>query len=64
MPVNKLTLLPSSFPGRVEGEEAWQPDYGTLVWVVQHSMRLVAPSALGNAETKARMCKCFGKFTV
>jgi len=41
----------------VEGEEAWQPDYATLTWVVQHSLRLAAPCVLGEQQRKAMFLK-------
>ena len=28
---------------RKDGEEAWQPEYGSLVWLMQHGLRLCAP---------------------
>ncbi len=29
--------------GRAEGEAAWHPEYGSLVWVMVHGLRLAAP---------------------
>ncbi len=39
------------------GEEPWQPDYATLTWVVQRSLRLAAPCVLGEAQRKANFLK-------
>lgn len=41
---------------RAEGEEAWQPDYASLTWVVQHSLRLGAPHVLGDSHRKVPAC--------
>lgn len=45
------------FGGRAEGEEAWQPDYASLTWVVQHSLRLGAPHVLGDSHRKVCTCR-------
>ena len=39
---NCVALLPKR-PGRAEGEAAWHPEYGSLVWVMVHGLRLAAP---------------------
>ena len=38
-----LRLNSSRSERRKDGEEAWQPEYGSLVWLVQHGLRLCAP---------------------
>ena len=42
---------------RKEGEEAWQPEYGNLVWLVQHGLRLCAPRVMPSAERKSMLLK-------
>lgn len=57
VPTNKDLKVLFSSPYRGEGEEAWQPDYATLTWVVQHSLRLAAPCVLGEQQRKAMFLK-------
>ena len=49
-------LTETSTGFRAEGEEAWQPDYASLTWVVQHSLRLGAPHVLGDSHRKVLPC--------
>lgn len=42
---------------RKEGEEAWQPEYGNLVWLMQHGLRLCAPRVMDSHERKAALLK-------
>lgn len=44
---------------REPGREAWQPAYASIVWVMQHALRLAAPRVLYNAEQKKLFLQTF-----